>query len=168
LIADVGLVGFPNAGKSTFLQQVSAAEPKIAEYPFTTLRPQLGVVTRAQYRSFTVADIPGIIEGASQGKGLGLQFLRHIRRTKVLLILIDSQEHDAEKQLAALLTELREFDPGMLEKSRLVVINKIDLWNKKTVPEMQDRFAWADFLASAQTGAGVEEILQQLEMILFA
>lgn len=167
LIADVGLVGLPNAGKSTFLKQVSAAEPKIAAYPFTTLKPQLGVVTRPEYRHFTVADIPGIIEGASQGKGLGLQFLRHIRRTRVLLILIDGQQDDVEEQLAALLTELREFDPTMLEKPRLVLINKTDLWDEKTAAEYKKRFAWADFLASAQSGEGIEAVLQALEVILF-
>lgn len=166
LIADVGLVGLPNAGKSTFLQQVSAAEPKIADYPFTTLQPQLGVVSRPGYRHFTVADIPGIIEGASQGKGLGLQFLRHIQRTKVLLIIIDGVGDDVEEQLAALLAELREFEPRMLEKPRLVMINKTDLWDQETAEENRKRFDWADFLASAQTGAGIEEILRKLEMIL--
>jgi GTP-binding protein len=168
LIADVGLVGLPNAGKSTFLKQVSAAEPKIAAYPFTTLHPQLGVVTRPEFRHFTVADIPGIIEGASQGKGLGLQFLRHIRRTRVLLIIIDGQQDNPEEQVAALLTELREFDPTMLEKPRLVLINKIDLWDKKTTLENMERFAWADFLASAHSGEGIETVLHALEMMLFA
>lgn len=166
LIADVGLVGLPNAGKSTFLKQVSAAEPKIAAYPFTTLQPQLGVVARPAYQSFTVADIPGIIEGASEGKGLGLQFLRHIRRTKVLLFIIDGTEDEVEEQLAALLSELREFDPRMLEKPRLVMINKIDLWDEETAMEKRDRFDWADFLGSAHTGAGIEDILEKLEMIL--
>jgi len=167
LIADVGLVGLPNAGKSTFLKQVSAAEPKIAAYPFTTLHPQLGVVTRSGFRHFTVADIPGIIEGASRGKGLGLQFLRHIRRTSVLLIIIDGQQDNAEEQLAALLAELREFDPTMLERPRLVLINKIDLWDKELAAVNKNRFNWADALASALTGEGIEQLLQKLEVILF-
>jgi GTP-binding protein len=168
LIADVGLVGFPNAGKSTFLKQVSAAEPKIADYPFTTLQPQLGVVERTSYRIFTVADIPGLIKGSSEGKGLGLQFLRHIRRTEVLLFILDGQRDDVEEQLAALMAELREFDPQMLKKPRLLMVNKIDLWDSDTREEMKSQYAWADFLASAKSGEGTETILERLEKILFA
>lgn len=168
LIADVGLVGFPNAGKSTFLNQVSAAEPKIADYPFTTLRPQLGVVERASYQTFSVADIPGLIKGSSEGKGLGLQFLRHIRRTKVLLFILDGQKDDVEEQSAALLIELREFDPQMLKKPRLLMINKIDLWDTETRKEKTKQYAWADFLASAKLGEGTEDILERLENIIFA
>ncbi len=167
LIADVGLVGFPNAGKSTFLKQVSAAEPKIAAYPFTTLQPQLGVVERPTYRTFSVADIPGLIEGASAGKGLGLQFLRHIRRTKVLLFILDGQGNKVGEQLTALLAELREFDSQLLKKPHLVMINKIDLWNAQTKKEKKSQVAWADFLASALSGEGIREILQELEKILF-
>jgi len=168
LIADVGLVGFPNAGKSTFLRQISAAEPKIADYPFTTIRPQLGVVERASYRVFTVADIPGLIKGSSEGRGLGLQFLRHVRRTKVLLFILDGQRDDVEEQLAALLIELREFDPQLLQKPRLLMINKIDLWDTEIRKEKKSQYAWADFLASAKLGEGTEEILARLEKVLFA
>jgi len=168
LIADVGLVGFPNAGKSTFLKQVSAAEPKIAPYPFTTLHPQLGTAQRSDYRTFIVADIPGLIDGASAGRGLGLQFLRHIRRTKVLLFILDGSVEYVEEQLAALMQELREFDPQMLKKERVVMVNKIDLWDDSARKMKHERFAWADFLASAQTGEGIEPVLQRLESILFA
>ena len=167
LIADVGLVGFPNAGKSTFLKQVSAAEPKIAAYPFTTLHPNLGTVERSGYQTFVVADIPGLIEGAAVGRGLGHLFLRHIRRTRVLLVILDGAQEDVENQLAALLSELREFDPQMLQKSRVTMINKIDLWDEATRTAKQEQFAWADFLASAQTGEGIDPVLQRLESILF-
>ncbi len=168
LIADVGLVGFPNAGKSTFLRQVSAAEPKVAAYPFTTLRPQLGIVERPGYRKFSVADIPGIIKGASEGKGLGLQFLRHISRTKILLFIIDSQEEDIAGQLADLLGEIQTFDPLMVNKPRLVMINKIDLLDSELIAKQSDKTQWVDCWASAQVGQGIEEVLQRLEDMLFA
>ncbi len=168
LIADVGLVGYPNAGKSTFLRAVSAAEPKVAPYPFTTLQPKLGVVRRKEFRSFTVADIPGLIEGAARGKGLGHQFLRHIRRTKVLLFLFDCQEPEVENQLPALLEELREFDPVMMAKERLIVINKIDTWEHDSHDERRREFAWADYVISAREGAGIEPVLAKLEEMLFS
>jgi GTP-binding protein len=168
LIADVGLVGFPNAGKSTFLKQVSAAEPKIAAYPFTTLQPQLGIVERAHYQSFSVADIPGIIEGASAGRGLGLQFLRHIRRTKVLLFILDGSDERVEDQLAALLGELQQFDPLLSQKPRVVMINKIDLWDEETRAVRTEESGWADFLGSAKEGEGIEHILTRLDELLAA
>jgi GTP-binding protein len=126
-LADVGLVGFPNAGKSTFLNSVSAARPKIGDYPFTTLRPNLGTV-QIYDTSFIIADIPGLIEGASEGAGLGLNFLKHISRTGHLLILLDPQnlERSIEEQLTILLNELRTYDPSLLEKSIWIVINKKD------------------------------------------
>ncbi len=168
LIADVGLVGYPNAGKSTFLRAVSAAEPKVAPYPFTTLQPKLGVVHREDFRTFTVADIPGLIEGAAQGKGLGHQFLRHIRRTRVLVFLFDCQEPEVENQLPALLDELRDFDPVMLAKERLIVVNKVDTWGPETRETRREDFAWADFLISAKDNEGIDPVLQKLEEILFS
>jgi len=126
LIADVGLVGFPNAGKSTLLSTLSAAKPKIGNYPFTTLQPNLGVVTLEDFRTFVIADIPGIIEDAHEGKGLGIQFLRHIERNNVLLFLISSQS-DVEYEYKTLLNELKSYRADLLEKPRLVGITKMDL-----------------------------------------
>ena len=126
LVADVGLVGYPNAGKSTFLAAVSDAKPKIASYPFTTLTPNLGVVRRDDFQTFTVADIPGIIEGASMGKGLGLQFLRHIQRVRVLCFILDASDPNYEVQFTSLKQELLAYDPTLLNRSELVLFNKID------------------------------------------
>ena len=127
LLADVGLVGFPNAGKSTLLSVLSAARPEIADYPFTTLVPNLGVVAYRDYKSFVIADIPGIIEGASQGKGLGLRFLRHIERNSILLFLIPATSEDIRQEYNTLLNELREFNPELMDKTRLLAVTKIDL-----------------------------------------
>lgn len=131
LLADVGLLGFPNAGKSTFIRAVSSATPKVADYPFTTLYPNLGVVSVEAYRSFVIADIPGLIEGAADGAGLGSLFLRHVQRTRVLLHLVDmapfDEEIDPAGQVRAIENELRKYDPGMLEKPRWLVLNKGDL-----------------------------------------
>ncbi|CCH56901.1 GTP-binding protein Obg/CgtA [Fibrisoma limi BUZ 3] len=142
LLADVGLVGFPNAGKSTLLSVLSAARPEIADYPFTTLVPNLGVVAYRDYKSFVMADIPGIIEGASQGKGLGLRFLRHIERNSILLFLIPATSENIRGEYETLLHELREYNPELMDKKRLLAISKIDLVSedeltsiKKQVPE---------------------------------
>ncbi|MFN4145568.1 MAG: GTPase ObgE [Runella sp.] len=131
LLADVGLVGFPNAGKSTLLSVVSAARPEIADYPFTTLVPNLGVVAYRDFKSFVMADIPGIIEGASQGKGLGLRFLRHIERNSILLFLVAADSLDVVKEYQTLLKELELYEASLLEKSRILAISKIDLIDSK-------------------------------------
>lgn len=127
LLADVGLVGFPNAGKSTLLSVVSAAKPKIADYPFTTLTPNLGVVSYREDQSFVMADIPGIIEGAAEGKGLGLRFLRHIERNSLLLFLIPADSADIRKEYDVLLGELSQYNPELLDKKRILAISKSDM-----------------------------------------
>ncbi len=138
LLADVGLVGFPNAGKSTLLSVISAARPEIADYPFTTLVPNLGVVAYRDFKSFVVADIPGIIEGASQGKGLGLRFLRHIERNSVLLFLIPATSEDIRNEYNTLLNELREFNPELMDKTRLLAITKIDLIDTVALTQLKE------------------------------
>lgn len=127
LLADVGLVGFPNAGKSTLLSAISAARPKIADYPFTTMEPQLGIVSYRDSRSFVMADIPGIIEGASEGKGLGLRFLRHIERNAVLLFMVPADADDITEQYNILLRELEQFNPQLMDKHRILAISKSDM-----------------------------------------
>lgn len=137
LLADVGLVGFPNAGKSTLLSAMSGAKPKIDSYPFTTLKPNLGVVTLADYRTFVVADIPGIIEQAHEGKGLGIQFLRHIERNKLLLFMVSSQ-NDIEYEYNALLEELRSYRADLLDKPRVLAVTKMDLQEEHTLDQETD------------------------------
>ena len=137
LLADVGLVGFPNAGKSTLLSVLSAARPEIADYPFTTLVPNLGVVAYRDYKSFVIADIPGIIEGASQGKGLGIRFLRHIERNSILLFLIPATSDDIQQEYNTLLHELREFNPELMDKTRLLGITKMDLIDAVRLKEIK-------------------------------
>lgn len=130
LIADVGLVGFPNAGKSTLISAISAARPKIADYPFTTLEPNLGIVQYKDYKTFTVADIPGIIEGAHQGKGLGIKFLRHIERTKMLLFLIDITSDNYQRDFDILYSELKNYSKNLVKKNIVVSLSKADLINE--------------------------------------
>ncbi|MCK5067505.1 MAG: GTPase ObgE [Bacteroidales bacterium] len=137
LLADVGLVGFPNAGKSTLLAAVSAAKPKIADYPFTTLVPNLGIVKYRDERSFVMADIPGIIEGASEGKGLGHRFLRHIERNSMLMFMIPSDSNDIGGEYRILLTELERYNPELLDKQRLLVITKCDLLDEELTEEIR-------------------------------
>ncbi len=137
LLADVGLVGFPNAGKSTLLSVVSAAKPEIADYPFTTLVPNLGIVSYREGKSFVMADIPGIIEGAHTGKGLGLRFLRHIERNSILLFMIPCDTKNIREEYAILLNELRQFNPELLDKSRILAITKVDMLDKELIAEMK-------------------------------
>ncbi len=137
LLADVGLVGFPNAGKSTLLSSISAARPEIGDYAFTTLVPNLGVVSYRDDKSFVMADIPGIIEGAAEGKGLGIRFLRHIERNSILLFLIPADAKDIQEQYRILLGELRKYNPELLDKKRLLAISKVDMLDEELMKEME-------------------------------
>lgn len=137
LLADVGLVGFPNAGKSTLLSVISAAKPEIADYPFTTLVPNLGVVPYRDYKSFVVADIPGIIEGAAEGKGLGLRFLRHIERNSILLFMVPADADDISKEYDILLKELEKHNPELLDKTRILAISKSDMLDEELIEEIK-------------------------------
>lgn len=138
LLADVGLVGFPNAGKSTLLSTLSSARPKIANYPFTTLEPSLGIVGYRDNKSFVMADIPGIIEGASEGKGLGLRFLRHIERNSLLLFMVPGDTDDIKKEYNILLNELQQFNPEMLAKHRVLAVTKCDLLDAELIEMLKD------------------------------
>jgi GTPase len=160
LLADVGLVGFPNAGKSTLLSVVSAAKPEIADYPFTTLVPNLGIVSYRNGRSFVMADIPGIIEGAHLGKGLGLRFLRHIERNSILLFMIPCDSKDIRKEYAILLNELRQFNPELLDKSAILAITKTDMLDNALVEEMKKELPEAikTVFISSVTGQGIDEL----------
>lgn len=137
VLADVGLVGFPNAGKSTLLSKVSAAKPEIANYPFTTLVPNLGIVPYRDYKSFVMADIPGIIEGAHEGKGLGIRFLRHIERNSILLFIVPADSNDITKEYGILLNELKLYNPELLDKSRMLTISKCDLLDDELIAELK-------------------------------
>ena len=163
LLADVGLVGFPNAGKSTLISVISAAKPKIADYPFTTLAPNLGIVYYAEGKSFTVADIPGLIEGAHRGKGLGIQFLRHVERTKVLLFLIEATSEDPKEDYKVLSHELKEYNPELAKKPRLVALTKIDLLDEKALKKAKTvKFekGVAAIPISAVTSKNIDELLK--------
>lgn len=137
LLADVGLVGFPNAGKSTLLSAISAARPKIADYPFTTMEPQLGIVHYRGDQSFVMADIPGIIEGASEGRGLGLRFLRHIERNAVLLFMVPADADDINEQYQVLVRELEQFNPQLADKPRVLAVSKSDMLDDELIAEMR-------------------------------
>ena len=159
ILADVGLVGFPNAGKSTLLSSISAARPEIADYPFTTLVPNLGVVAYRDYKSFVMADIPGIIEGAAEGKGLGTRFLRHIERNSMLLFLIPADTADIQKEYKILLNELRKHNPELLDKERVLAISKSDMLDEELMDEMKATLPDAETLfISSVTGFGLDRL----------
>mgnify|MGYP001573616891 FL=1 len=166
LIADVGLVGFPNAGKSTLISVISEAKPKIADYPFTTLEPNLGIVRYKNYQSITVADIPGIIEGAHLGKGLGLKFLRHIERTKILLIMIDITSEDYVKDYKTLLGELEKYSKVLSKKKKLVALTKSDLIEPKELKKIREKkipgYKEEILIFSSATKDGIEKTLDLL------
>ncbi len=165
LIADVGLVGHPNAGKSTLLSRVSAAQPKIADYPFTTLQPNLGIVKCGDYDSFVMADIPGLIEGAHRGKGLGFQFLRHIERTRVLLFMVDVASPNPEYDLSVLKEELDRFSPKLREKPAMLIATKLDL----LPPEHRKGpffLGQTDLGISSVTGRGLDALILKLRDLI--
>ena len=159
ILADVGLVGFPNAGKSTLLSVLSAAKPKIADYAFTTLVPNLGIVEYRDYKSFVMADIPGIIEGASEGKGLGIRFLRHIERNAMLLFLIPADSQDILKEYDILLNELKKYNPELLDKKRIIAVSKSDMLDEELMKEIKKQLAGMPFLfISSITKFGLVEL----------
>lgn len=159
ILADVGLVGFPNAGKSTLLSVISAAKPEIADYPFTTLTPNLGVVSYRDDLSFVMADIPGIIEGASEGKGLGLRFLRHIERNSVLLFMIPVDCDNIKKEYKILLHELTSFNPDLLDKPRVLAVTKADMLDEEMLETLKKEFPKVPTVViSSVTGKGLTEL----------
>jgi len=176
LIADAGLVGLPNAGKSTFLAAVTHAKPKIADYPFTTLHPNLGVVSVGEHRSFVMADIPGLIEGAADGAGLGIRFLRHLQRTRVLLHLVDiappDPDADPVKDARAIVGELKKFSKDLVEKPRWLILNKIDLLPKKEAEQkcadIVRRLRWKGpvYRISGVTKQGTKELMQDVMRLI--
>ena len=173
LLADVGLIGYPNVGKSTLLSRISSARPKIADYPFTTLVPNLGVVNQGDHRPFVVADIPGLIEGASKGAGLGLTFLRHVERTRLLIHLLDISEgppRDPVKDFHSLNHELKAYHPSLQKKTQLLALNKIDLPSvHERAPGIKNQFekmGHSLFLISGQTGEGTKELMEAVSLTL--
>ena len=160
LLADVGLVGFPNAGKSTLLSTITAAKPKIASYAFTTLEPNLGIVNYYDGRSFVMADIPGIIEGAHEGKGIGIRFLRHIERNSVLLFMVSVEEEDIAASYKTLLNELKQYNPELLTKQRILAITKCDLIDKDIEKEIRPHLPRKipHVFISSSTGEGLKEL----------
>ncbi len=167
VLADVGLVGFPNAGKSTFLSVVSSAKPKIADYPFTTLVPNLGIVKHSEYSSFVMADIPGLIEGASIGKGLGSKFLKHIERTKVLVFMIDGSSGEIETQYATLRSELEDHHPELNNRPSLLLITKKDIWEDDSfaeIPKFNDiEVVFVSSVTQENLSKAINKIAQLLE-----
>ena len=170
VLADVGLVGFPNAGKSTLLSVITSAKPKIADYEFTTLKPNLGIVKYRDYKTFVMADIPGIIEGAAEGKGLGHYFLRHIERNSTLLFMIPADANSIKKQYDILLSELKRYNPEMLDKNRLIAIAKSDLLDEELTQEFtleldKDLNIYYIFISSL-TNKGVDKLKDKLWLML--
>lgn len=163
LLADVGLVGLPNAGKSTILAAVSAARPKIASYPFTTLTPNLGIVKLREFKSCVMADIPGLIEGASQGKGLGHQFLKHIQRTRVLVYVVDINDIDIAETLTKLETELGEFDPSLVTRPSIVAVTKVDTVTESDVTALSKTLPSEYIFISAVARQGLDKLLRRIE-----
>ena len=170
VLADVGLVGFPNAGKSTLLSVISAAKPEIADYPFTTLVPNLGMVQYHEYKSFVVADIPGIIEGAAEGKGLGHRFLRHIERNALLLFMVPADADDHAKQYEILLDELQRYNPELLDKNRLLAITKADMLDEELESEIEALLPKdvPHIFISAVTGKNIPQLKDKLWQMLNA
>lgn len=166
LIADIGLVGFPNAGKSTFISAISASKPKIADYPFTTLKPNLGIVKYKNYKSFTIADIPGIIEGAHLGKGLGLQFLRHIERTKILLLMVDCTDEDISASYNTLLSELEKYSAILSKKKKILALTKSDLLPKDEIEKLTEKnidgYEGKPLVFSSVAGLNIQKTLDAL------
>lgn len=160
LLADVGLVGFPNAGKSTLLSAVSSARPKIANYPFTTLEPNLGIVSYREGKSFVMADIPGIIEGASEGKGLGLRFLRHIERNSLLLFMVPGDTDDIRREYEVLLNELATFNPEMMDKQRILAVTKCDMLDEELIAMLEETLPddLPHVFISSLTGQGISQL----------
>ncbi len=177
VLADVGLLGFPNAGKSTFIRAVSAATPRVADYPFTTLHPNLGVVSVGSGQSFVIADIPGLIEGAAEGAGLGMQFLRHVARTRLLLHLVDAAPMDGSdpvEQVRAIEKELQQHDPELLERPRWLLLNKLDLLpadeRDLVATDIVTRLEWQAswFPISALSGEGTRAVCQRVQQLFEA
>lgn len=163
LLADVGLVGFPNAGKSTLLSKVSAAKPKIADYPFTTLEPNLGIVPYHDGKSFVMADIPGIIEGASEGRGLGLRFLRHIERNSILLFMVPADADDITEEYGILMNEITNFNPDLLDKHRVLAITKSDMLDAELMDEIEKSLPDVPHIfISSFTGLGLQQLKDML------
>ena len=164
VLADVGLVGFPNAGKSTLLAAITAAKPKIANYAFTTLEPNLGIVQYYDDQSFVMADIPGIIEGAHEGKGIGIRFLRHIERNSVLLFIVSAEEDDIKASYATLLNELKEYNPELLDKDRVLAITKCDLIDKDIEKEIEPSLPKGipHVFISSVSGEGIKDLKDML------
>ena len=167
ILADVGLVGFPNAGKSTLLSVVSAAKPEIADYPFTTIVPNLGMVSYRDNKSFVMADIPGIIEGAHEGKGLGLRFLRHIERNSLLLFMIPADSKDHYKEYQVLLNELQEYNPELLDKQRIIAISKSDLLDPVLMADISKEFTdLPHIFISSVSGIGISALKDRIWLLL--